>query len=134
MQKIISIVLAIAFVVAIPFHAAEAGQGTHHKRSHKEKYDCSLVGKPSKINDVRESKKGVIGNGEIKLRWNDSFRAHLVEIEYGVVGGKKSVKKTGDDGTQTFRSLINGKPVEFRVRGVSNCGKSSWSKRFVRLP
>lgn len=133
MNKIISVLFALVFTFSLA-PVAHAGQDTHHKRSEKEKYVCSVTGKPSKVSKVREMREGVIGNGETRLRWNDSFRAHLVEIEYGYAGSKKKVKKTGDDGAHTFKGLTNGRPVEYRIRGVSNCGKSAWSKKFTRLP
>ena len=73
-------------------------------------------------------KKDKIGNGRIVLIWEDADRAHDVEIKYGAVGSSKDkVKKAGDDGDQKIKELKNGTYYWFKVRGVSNCGKSDWT-------
>ena len=98
------------------------------------KYDCTLVSKPSKPDWVwyryptkKHPKRDAYDNGKIHLIWEDSYRAHVVEIKYRAVGSSKwKTKKTGDDAQHVFKNLKNGKFYEFKVRGISNCGKGSW--------
>ena len=128
----------MAVLVFAPMHsvyAKDSNQGKHDKSDEKKKYDCSVVSKPGSVKWVSQSKKkDVLRNGEVKLQWEDSFRAHVVQIEWGVVGGKKKTKETGDDGAKTFSGLDNTKKYEFKVRGKSNCGNGKWSKKYIATP
>lgn len=64
----------------------------------------------------------------VRASTNLADHAKDVEIKWGMVGsGKEKVKKTGDDGAQKFKDLKNGAQYWFKIRGVSNCGKSSWT-------
>lgn len=101
--------------------------GTHYKNNSQ--YDCSVTKKPSTPKWVTGIKKEKIGDRSITLTWDDSTRAHDVEIKYN---GK--MKKTGDDSKEKIKKLKNGKIYSFQVRGVSNCGKSGWSKVYKAQP
>jgi hypothetical protein len=112
-----------------------ATQGKHDKSDENSKYNCGVVGKPGNIKRLEQGrKKDGLNNGQIRLRWSDSLYAHRVEIEWGMVGGKKQALKTGDDGRHVFTKLVNNKPYEFKMRGKSNCGKGKWSKTYQFLP
>ena len=75
-----------------------------------------------------------MGNGKIELIWEDAFRAHDVEIKWGRIGGSMKTKKAADDGDETFKRLKNGQAYVFKLRGVSNCGKSGWTREYKFLP
>lgn len=129
------IFLMIVIATLLVFPQAYATRGKHDKSDEKKKYNCEVVSKPGSIKWIKQStSKDQLRNGEIRIKWEDSFRAHVVEIEWGMVGGKKKVKETGDDGKKTFSGLVNGKVYEFKARGKSNCGKGKWSKTYQFLP
>ena len=136
MKKILFGAIAAVLVFA-PMDGVQArsasNQGKHLKNNPP--YDCSVTAKPStpKWLDMR-TKKEKAGNGRIDLIWEDSDRAHDIEIKWGKVGGSTKTKKTGDDGDQKFTGLKNGQKYVFKVRGYSNCGKSGWSKQFIGMP
>lgn len=130
MKKLILGLVAVALV--FPFNGVQArsasNQGKHLKNNPA--YDCSVTKKPSTPKWVdQRRKKEKVGNGKIELIWEDADRAHDVEIKWN--GG---TKKTGDDGDWTFKNLKNGKTYSFKVRGVSNCGKSGWTKTYNFIP
>jgi hypothetical protein len=97
-------------------------------------YNCAVVKKPSKPDWVwyrypsaKHPKRDAYNNRKVDLIWEDSYRAHRVEIRYRVLGTKKWKKiETADDASVTVKKLKNGVRYEFQVRGVSNCGKSGW--------
>ena len=128
MNKIFFSVLAavILFAPLSGVQARSSNQGKHLKNNPE--YNCSVTKKPAapKWVDMR-MKKEKAGNSKIELIWEDADRAHDVEIKWGKVGGSTKTKKTADDGDWTFNSLKNGVAYSFKVRGVSNCGKSSWT-------
>lgn len=105
--------------------SVSASQGVHH--DNKEKYNCSLSGKPGKIGWVKNSKNDALGNGILKLRWKDSMKAHKVEIS---LNGR--IVKTEDDGKKTITGLKGKQDV--KIRGTSNCGKGKWTKTYSFLP
>lgn len=78
------------------------------------------------IEEVEERKRYETDK-KIELIWEDADRAHDVEIKWGKVGGSTKTKKTADDGDWSFKDLKNGVAYSFKVRGISNCGKSSWT-------
>lgn len=128
MKKFIFVLVALAFIVpAASAQARSSNQSDHFKNNAP--YDCSVTKKPAapKWVDVRQ-KNEKVGNGKLELIWEDADRAHDVEIKWGKVGGSTKVKKAGDDGDQTFKGLKNGQHYEFKVRGISNCGKSDWTR------
>lgn len=120
------LVAAILFAPLSVVEARSSNQGKHLKDNPP--YDCSVTKKPAapKWVDFRTSKEKA-GNKKIELIWEDADRAHDVEIKWGKVGGSTKTKKTADDGDWTFKDLKNGVAYSFKVRGVSNCGKSSWT-------
>lgn len=122
----------VLFIILLFFpyisYAKGAGGGTHYY-NRSENYDCSLTPKPGKIKWVAGSKKDKKGDNVIILTWEDSYKAHNVEI---YINGKK--KKTADDAREKIKNLENGKTYSFKVRGVSNCGKGSLSKTYKAQP
>ncbi len=128
-------VLAVVTLLGLPnfADARSSNQGKHLKNNPP--YDCSVTKKPSEPKWVdQRMKKEAFGNRRIDLIWEDADRAHDVEIKWGKVGGSTKTKKTGDDGDQKFKELKNGQKYQFKVRGVSNCGKSGWTKWYTFLP
>lgn len=119
MMKFILIALMLFLPVTV-----SASQGVHH--NNKEKYNCSVAGKPGKIKKVRIASDAV-GNGVLKLRWTDSLKAHQVQIS---LNGR--ILKTEDDGKKTITGLRG--MQEVKVRGASNCGKGKWTKLYRFLP
>lgn len=97
-------------------------------------YDCSIVKKPSKPDwvwyrypTIKHPSRDAYNNGKVLLIWEDSYRAHKVEIRYRIAGTKKWKYITTDDDASTWvKKLKNGVRYEFQVRGTSNCGKSGW--------
>lgn len=97
-------------------------------------YNCAVTKKPStpdyvwyKYPSAKHPKRDAWNNGRVQLIWEDSFRAHEVEIRYRQVGTKKwRYKNTPDDASKWFYGLKNGVQYQFEVRGTSNCGKSKW--------
>lgn len=128
MKRILFSLVAVS-ILCVPVSQAEARKTHQSKHRGNGEYDCSITKKPDapKWVDAR-IKKEKVGNGRIDLVWEDSDRAHSVEIRYGIVGSSKyKEKSTGDDGDQKFKNLKNGTYYWFKVRGVSNCGKSGWT-------
>ena len=129
MKNLIIASLALAILI-LPTgaDARSSNQGKHLKNNPP--YDCAVTKKPATPKWVDQRvKKEKFGNGRIDLIWEDSDRAHEVEIKW-----TKGTKKTGDDGDQKFTGLKKGKAYSFKVRGISNCGKSSWTKSYSFLP
>lgn len=129
MKKLLVFVVALGFL-SVPLSQAQArksNQSDHFKNNPP--YNCSVTKKPSAPQWVdAKFKKDKIGNSRILLIWEDADRAHDVEIRYGVFGSSSyKVKKTGDDGDQKIKELKNGSYYWFKIRGVSNCGKSGWT-------
>lgn len=124
MKKIL--IFLVLFFPAIAFARASGG-GVHSENNLP--YDCSVTKKPETPKWITGIKKEILNNGSITLTWDDSKKAHDIEIKYG-----SKTKKTGDDSREVIKGLKNGKSYSFRVRGVSNCGKSSWSKAYKALP
>lgn len=128
MKKFIFALVAFALLVpAIGVQARSSNQSDHFKNNAP--YDCSVTKKPAapKWVDAR-AKKEKVGNHRIELIWEDADRAHDVEILWKKLGDSKwKSKKTGDDGDQTFKDLKGGQYYSFKVRGYSNCGKSSYT-------
>lgn len=128
------LVMALAVLLA-PVHFASAkssGGGVHFKENPP--YDCSVTKKPATPKWVVVTKKDKIGDGKLTLTWDDSARAHDVNIKYWYSGSKKKTKDTGDDSREDFKNLKKGKLYSFTVRGYSNCGKSGWSKTYRITP
>ena len=121
--------LTIAVLVFFPqvVFARAGGGGTHFKNNPP--YDCSVIKKPGTPRWVTGIKKEKLNDSTITLTWDDSNRAHKVEV---LINGKK--KTTEDDSRQRFENLKKGKVYTFKVRGISNCGKSGWSKEYKTLP
>lgn len=133
MKKVLLAVLALA-VFALPAHGVEAkasGGGKHLKNNPP--YNCSVTKKPATPKWMVVTKKDKIGDGKVTMTWDDSARAHDVEIKYWTKGGKVKTKKTGDDSREEIKKLSNGKLYTFKVRGYSNCGKSGWSKELKNV-
>lgn len=133
MQKIIMSVVAFS-VLALPIHGVQAkvsGGGKHLKNNPP--YDCSVTKKPGTPKWVVLGKKDQVGNKKVLLTWDDSARAHDVEIKYWYTGGGKKTKKIGDDSREEIKNLKTGKLYTFQVRGYSNCGKSGWSKELKNI-
>ncbi len=134
MKHIVIIATLVALVFPFGVEAKSSNQGKHLKNNPP--YDCSVTKKPSapKWLDQR-TKKEAIGNTRIDLIWEDADRAHDVEIKWSKVGSSlDNTRKTGDDGDQKFTGLKKGTWYQFKVRGYSNCGKSSWTKVYKFLP
>jgi hypothetical protein len=123
MKKIIITLLLIFPLFAF---ARAGGGGVHFKNNPP--YDCSITKKPSTPKWLTGIKKEKLNDGQITLTWEDSDQAHDVEIKY------TKTKKTGDDSREVIKGLKNGKVYTFQVRGVSNCGRSGWSKKYKALP
>ena len=124
------IVIIISVIILTPFNveARSSNQGKHSKNNSQ--YDCSKTNKPSAPKWLDQRKKNEkVGNGKIELIWEDADRAHDVEIKWS-----KGTKRTADDGDWTFKGLKNTRTYSFKIRGVSNCGKSKWTKTFVATP
>lgn len=128
MKKILLAVIALIILAPHGAEARSSNQGKH--LDDNPLYDCSKTKKPSapKWVDIRR-KHEKVNNGKLELIWEDADRAHDVEIKW-----TKGTKKTGDDGDQTFKNLKNGKAYTFKIRGISNCGKSGWTKTYSFLP
>jgi len=107
--------------------ARDGGGGVHFKNNPP--YDCSVTKKPSTPKWLTGIKKEKLGDKMITLTWEDSSRAHEVEIKYG-----SKNKTTADDSREKIKKLKNGNKYTFRVRGISNCGKSDWSKPYIATP
>lgn len=122
----ILIILALA-LFPITASAKAGGGGTHFDNNPP--YDCSTTKKPATPKWVTGIKSEKLGDKMITLTWADSNRAHDVEIKYG-----SKTKKTADDSREKIKKLKNGKVYSFKVRGVSNCGKSDWSKTYKAQP
>lgn len=97
-------------------------------------YNCAVTEKPDKPKwvwyrypDKKHPKRDAYNNGKVHLIWEDSDRAHEVDITIWSGKHKKKVR-TADDAEVKIKGLKNGKVYKVKVRGVSNCGKSSWSK------
>lgn len=119
--------LLIALLFPITVSAKGSGGGVHFKENPL--YDCSVTKKPETPKWVTGIKKEKLGDKQITLTWDDSKRAHDVEIK---INGK--IKKSADDSREKIKKLKNGKMYTFQVRGISNCGKSKWSPTYKALP
>lgn len=128
MKNLISVFFVASLFLSFPATAfgKASGGGVHH--INKEKYDCSLVSKPGKINWIKKAKKDIIGDGIIILTWDDAFRAHQVYIYMKREGGPWVKSKAEDDGREKKNGLVKGAEYMFKVQGVSNCGKGKMSK------
>lgn len=134
MNYLVIIATLVALVFPHGVDARSSNQGKHLKNNPP--YDCSITKKPSAPKWVdQRTKKEKFGNSRIDLIWEDADRAHDVEIKWSKVGGGlDNTKKTGDDGDQKFTGLKAGTWYQFKIRGYSNCGKSSWTKVYKFLP
>lgn len=121
------LLLAIIFLLPISVSAKASGGGKHLKNNLP--YDCSITKNPETPKWVTGIKKEKAFDKQITITWDDSKRAHDVEIK---INGK--TKKSEDDSRQRIKNLKNGKVYTFQVRGVSNCGKSKWSPIYKALP
>lgn len=119
------IIVALLFPIAVL--AKGSGGGVHFDENPI--YDCSVTKKPETPRWVTGIKKEKLGDKQITITWDDSKRAHDVEIR---ING--DTKKSADDSRQKIKNLKNGKMYTFQVRGVSNCGKSKWSPIYKALP
>lgn len=122
-MKYVFVIIATLMLLPGIASARDSHQGSHRGNG---AYNCSETPKPSRPKWVDQSrKKDVVGNGKIILKWEDADRAHMVDIR---MNGK--IKNVADNGSYTFKGLKPGVYV-FQIRGVSNCGKSGWTKSFV---
>jgi hypothetical protein len=127
-----TIILILILLVPSVSFAKTGGGGVHFKENPP--YDCSVTEKPSAPKWVVKAKKDKLGDKRVVLTWDDSKRAHDVEIQYWYSGGKVKTKKTGDDSREKIKKLKNGKVYNFKIRGYSNCGKGKWSKTYSVMP
>lgn len=134
MKIMMAVVVMFAVMLTAPemVQAKASGGGTHFDENPD--YDCSKTKKPETPKWVAGVKKEIPGDRMVTLTWDDSKRAHDVEIRYRKAGGSWKTKKTGDDSREKIKYLSNGKFYIFKVRGVSNCGKSGWSKKYQVMP
>lgn len=123
--------ILIALFFPLTVSAKGSGGGVHFDENPL--YNCSATKKPETPKWVTGIKKERLNNKAVTITWDDSKRAHEVEIRYKA-GGKWKTKTTGDDSRQEIKKLKNGKLYSFQVRGVSNCGKSKWSPTYKALP
>lgn len=123
----------ILIALLIPFSASakSSGGGVHFDENPL--YNCSVTKKPENPKWVTGIKKERLNNKSVTITWDDSKRAHDVEIRFKS-GDSWKTKKTGDDSRQEIKNLKNGKMYSFQVRGISNCGKSKWSPIYKALP
>lgn len=119
--------LLIAILLPMPVLAKSSGGGVHFDENPN--YNCSTTKRPETPKWITGIKKEKLGDKQITITWDDSKRAHDVEIK---INGK--TKKSEDDSRQKIKNLKNGKVYTFQVRGVSNCGKSKWSPTYKALP
>lgn len=128
MKKIILAIVILCFPVSA-FAATKHGDL---------QYNCAITKKPATPEYLTyrwKAKHDRFNNGKVKLIWEDSDRAHKVEIQYKQKGKKKWQKKTTDDNASAWiKGLTNSKDYKFRVRGISNCGKSGWSDTLTARP
>lgn len=96
-------------------------------------YNCSITKKPDtpkwvwyRYPSKKHPKRDAYNNGKVHLIWEDSDRAHEVEIVIWSGSHKKKIT-TADDAEVKVKKLKNGKEYRVKVRGISNCGKSGWS-------
>ena len=133
-MKTIITSLVLATLVALPASAGKDTKQSDHSNNNAP-YDCEITKKPGTVKFVQQSlTKDKKGNGIIKISWYDSARAHDVEIKWGETGKSTKTKKVADNDGQSFKGLNNAKTYSFSVRGVSNCGKGSWSKVYKFIP
>lgn len=119
--------LLVALLFPVAVSAKGSGGGVHFDENPL--YNCSTTKKPETPKWLTGIKKEKPGDKQITITWDDSKRAHDVEIK---INGK--TKKSADDSRQKIKNLKNGKMYTFQVRGVSNCGKSKWSPTYKALP
>lgn len=124
--------LLIALILMPTTAFAKGGGGGKHFKKNPP-YDCSVTKKPGKIDWIVKAKSDKVGDGVVELTWDDSDRAHKVEVKYGY-NGKFKTEETHDDSREKMRGLKKGVVYEFKMRGISNCGKSAWSKTYRALP
>lgn len=141
MKKLLLIAI-LAVVLVLPMQKVEAKsyklQTEHYKNNVP--YDCSVTKKPATPKWVwyrypmpKHKDRDPANNGRVHLIWEDSDRAHDVEIR--VIGnGKKRTIETEDDAQTIIKKLKNGKFYTFQVRGVSNCGTGGWSDKLKVKP
>ena len=125
MKKLLIILIAIAVPSSVD--AKGSGGGVHFEENPL--YNCSVAKKPETPHWITGIKKEKLNDRMVTLTWDDSKRAHDVEIK---INGK--TKKSADDSREKIKNLKNGKVYSFQVRGVSNCGKSKWSPIYKALP
>lgn len=128
MKSLVGILVVAVLLMPLSVSARAGGGGTHFDNNPP--YDCSVTKKPATPKWLTGIKKEKPGDKTITLTWDDSNRAHDVEIK---INGKTK-KKTADDSREKLKDLKNGKLYTFQVRGISNCGKSDWSKEYKALP
>lgn len=121
-----TLILVVALLLVAPSYVEASSL------SSVDKYDCSVVGKPKSVEWVKVMPSD-LNNGRVILRFDDSYRAHLVRIKYWTNDKKKSIL-VRDDGWQVFDNLKNGKKYRFKIRGESNCGVGDWSKTVMTVP
>lgn len=119
--------LLIALLFPMTVSAKGSGGGVHFDKNPL--YDCSVTKKPETPKWLTGIKKEKVGDKQITITWDDSKRAHDIEIK---INGK--IKKSADDSREKIKKLKNGKMYAFQVRGISNCGKSKWSPIYKALP
>ena len=135
MKKII-ITLLVAMAFTVPQGTSAASLGIPYNC---EAYTHKHLAKPQKPGYITyrwRPRDDKFNNGKIELIWGDSSRAHTVEIQYRKRGKQNKWKKiyTEDNAKHWIRGLKNGQEYKFRIRGVSNCGKSSWTKVLTAKP
>lgn len=140
MKKLIILVLALGVSLSLAQGAEAKTLQTYHKKGNKP-YNCEITKAPARPKwvwyrypDPKHPTRDAYGNGKVHLIWEDSDRAHQVEIRYSRSGGKKKTEKTADDAQAIVKGLKNGKKYTFQVRGVSNCGTGKWSNPVRILP
>lgn len=123
----------VVSVLALPTQSASAYTLQKEHRGNPT-YDCSVTKKPEaprwvwyRYPSKNHKKRDAYNNGKVHLIWEDSDRAHEVDIVLWSGSHKKKLR-TADDAEVIVKNLKNNRVYKVKVRGVSNCGKSDWSK------